>query len=95
MVRVVPTAISSKNRYRWKRPEPVAAQFRQLVVAQAKLSQSPPVLLGVKVQGGEQVGKRVQSRGHRAAEKSEGRWASQLWRERSSSSRSSGPPESH
>lgn len=51
--------MSSKNWYRWKRPEPAAAQFRQLVVAQAKLSRVPPVLLGAKVQGGEQVVEKV------------------------------------
>lgn len=59
MARVIPAAVSSKNWYRWKRPEPAAAQFRQLVVAQAKLSRVPPVLLGGKVQGGEQVVEKV------------------------------------
>lgn len=68
MARVVPAAVSSKNWYRWKRPEPAAAQFRQLVAAQTKLSRVPPVLLGAKVQGGERVVEKVRSREPRAAE---------------------------
>lgn len=72
---------------------PAAAQFRQLVVAQAKLSRAPPVLLGAKVQGGEQVVEKVRKESPEQL-KSEGRWASRLWRGPAALG-SAGPPEFH